>query len=168
MKYKVFFVFLSALTVFGATVFGQDANGSKPKLRAYFMTEPVHGADHSTALKAASASQMIPLFEYSVTSSRDGNSYQGVMVGGDPNTSTTTTTVPTELVPIILNIGGVVFDPTAPDVHCLGRRVPDTVIKQSPMFSSHSFVMGGTNVGTTQYIDAFQRANFWDAVVANG
>src|SRR4029077_2429385 len=47
-------------------------------------------------------------------------------------------------------------------------RVPDTVIKQSPMFSSHSFVMGGTNVGTTQYIDAFQRANFWDAVVANG
>ena len=37
-------------------------------------------------------------------------------------------------------------------------------IKKSPIFNNFPFVEGTTNVGTTQYIDAFQRANFWQSV----
>ena len=35
----------------------------------------------------------------------------------------------------------------------------------SPVFdSTTTYVQGGVNVGTTQYIDAYQRANFWGTV----
>jgi hypothetical protein len=38
----------------------------------------------------------------------------------------------------------------------------------SPVFdSSTTYVQGGVNVGTTQYIDAYQRANFWGTVHTN-
>ena len=30
-----------------------------------------------------------------------------------------------------------------------------------PIFVNKAFSFGGTSVGTTQYVDAFQRANFW-------
>jgi hypothetical protein len=38
------------------------------------------------------------------------------------------------------------------------------VTENSPILQSTSFSAGATNVGTTQYIDAFQRANFWSSV----
>jgi len=45
-----------------------------------------------------------------------------------------------------------------------GQTLMQNVLS-SPLFtSSVTFIQGGTNVGKTQYIDAFQRANFWDAV----
>jgi hypothetical protein len=37
-------------------------------------------------------------------------------------------------------------------------------VKNSPLIRKVRFTPGGTNVGTTQYIDAFQRANFWKTV----
>jgi hypothetical protein len=83
------------------------------------------------------------------------------MVGDDPFSSSGSVSIPTELVPIILNIGGTLMDPTVPDTHCLGGRVPDTVIGRSPIFQSANFSFGGTAFGGTQYIDAFQRANFF-------
>jgi hypothetical protein len=36
--------------------------------------------------------------------------------------------------------------------------------KNSPLVKNATFTPGGTNVGTTQYVDAFQRANFWNFV----
>jgi hypothetical protein len=47
----------------------------------------------------------------------------------------------------------------------------NTVIQQtvaSPLFqSSIDYVQGGTDLGTTQYEDAFQRGNFWANVMTN-
>jgi hypothetical protein len=37
-------------------------------------------------------------------------------------------------------------------------------VKTSPLLKKVAFTPGGTNVGTTQYVDAFQRANFWSQV----
>ncbi|MDP9024087.1 MAG: hypothetical protein M3N13_01765, partial [Candidatus Eremiobacteraeota bacterium] len=37
----------------------------------------------------------------------------------------------------------------------------------SPFFHAINFSVGGTNLGTTQFIDAFQRGNFWNDVTAN-
>jgi len=43
----------------------------------------------------------------------------------------------------------------------------ESVVQQtveSPIFQRRAYVLGGTNIGTTQYEDAFQRANFWGTV----
>lgn len=59
--------------------------------------------------------------------------------------------------------GVTAFDPAAPDDVCLTspNDVPLTLMVQSPIFESQTFDFGPTDVGTTQYLDAFQRGNFW-------
>jgi hypothetical protein len=92
------------------------------------------------------------------------------MVGTDPNGTNRTTRTPVVLVPVIMvygaNNGNMTFDPTTTKV--FGRR---TVVKNallSPLFTkSVDYVQGGTDLGTTQYIDAFQRGNFWSVVSKN-
>jgi hypothetical protein len=42
------------------------------------------------------------------------------------------------------------------------NNVPLTVVQQSPIFTPTRFVMGGTDLGTTQYLDAHLRASFWN------
>ena len=89
------------------------------------------------------------------------------MVGPNPATTNITTTVPVVIIPIKmvygLANGNRTFDPllvTLPNGQSLMAN-----ILASPLFQSNvTFVQGGTNVGTTQYIDAYQRANFWSSV----
>ena len=92
--------------------------------------------------------------------------YNFTMVGTDPATSNATTTVPIEIIPVEIRIGNTTYSPL--------KRLPGdtkTVLARtldSPLFQkSVDFVQGGTNVGKTQYIDAFQRANFWQNVQTN-
>jgi hypothetical protein len=95
---------------------------------------------------------------------RTGVKRHFIMVGTDPATTNRTTIVSVEIIPIKLiygpNNGKRTFDP-------LKDRLPDgrTVLQMvlaSPIFKSNvDFVQGGTDIGKTQYIDAFQRANFW-------
>ena len=59
--------------------------------------------------------------------------------------------------------GNRTFDPKT---HVLsnGKTVINNIIA-SPIFNPGvNFTQGGTNLGTTQYIDAFQRGNFWKYV----
>lgn len=90
------------------------------------------------------------------------------MVGTDPSATNTTTTVTAYLVPIRIVINPTpvgTFDPH----HVLsnGRTVIQNVA-MSPIFNAGiDFVQGGTDVGNTQYIDAFQRATFWSYVQSN-
>ena len=93
-----------------------------------------------------------------------------VMVGTDPSKTNTTTTVPVMIVPIKMvfgpNNGNMTFDPLTVKLSN-GQTLMQNVLA-SPLFTSTvKFVQGGTNVGQTQYIDAFQRANFWNAVSTN-
>ena len=57
-------------------------------------------------------------------------------------------------------------DPTKADNSCLttpnNRPVP--LMRQSPIFTPTNFSFAGRNVGNTQYIDAFQRAQFWKVI----
>src|SRR6516225_509108 len=77
------------------------------------------------------------------------------MVGTNPQNTNTTTTITAYLIPIkivMVNAGGV-FDPS----HTLsnGRTVIQNT-SLSPIFNAGiDFVQGGTDVGNTQYIDAF-------------
>ena len=112
----------------------------------------------------APATSTIPNWTGSL--SAGGSSF--MMVGTDPSSTDVTTTVTAYLVPISFvfspNPGGI-FDPR----HVLpnGRTVTQNVAL-SPIFNSGiDFVQGGTDLGNTQYIDAFQRGSFWGFVSRN-
>jgi hypothetical protein len=64
--------------------------------------------------------------------------------------------------------GVTTFDPTVPD-GCLTppNNIPTKLFKESPILKRTSFNSQGTDLGYTQYIDAFQRANFWQVLVDN-
>ena len=92
------------------------------------------------------------------------------MVGTNPSSNNTTTTVQVMLVPIKMvygsRNGNMTFDPST---HVLsnGKTVVQNTLN-SPLFvAGIDFVQGGTDLGTTQYIDAFQRGNFWSSVSTN-
>lgn len=134
----------------------------------------------AAAAAAAASSGGLPLWTFDAYAARDGLRHKGAMVGTNPFTSPGTSKVAVEIIPVILKLHtiGVSFDPTtlaitttagdtlvdpaAPDNTCLSapNNVPARLLRQSPLFTPTSFNFGPTYVGTTQYIDAFQRANF--------
>jgi hypothetical protein len=117
----------------------------------------------------------IPTWSYSTVSPIDGKTYAGQIIGVNPATKPgMTTVIPTVLIPVQLvfkysSTVSYVFDPTVTDTGCLAAgNTGFRLTEDSPLFNDASFVLGGTNVGTTQYVDAFQRANFWNDVSASG
>jgi hypothetical protein len=126
----------------------------------------------------------LPLWTFNIKGSRDGDRHLGVMVGRDPFRNAGTAFVPTFIVPLIFQThtvaasfdpttfkfatapGDTTVDPTAVDNKCLSapNNVPVRVFQQSPLFkaSPKPFIFNGTSVGATQYVDAFQRASFWN------
>lgn len=100
------------------------------------------------------------------TLSPGGTSF--TMVGTDPATTNSTTTVTAFVIPVRIVISPTptgIFDPA----HVLpnGRNVIQNTML-SPIFNSGiDFVQGGVDLGNTQYIDAFQRGNFWSDVLIN-
>jgi hypothetical protein len=169
--------------------YGQQ--NKKPRLKGYFtVRRPTQGvAMDSVKAKALSAAASpatattLPLWTFDVVASRDGNTYPGVMVGLDPFHSPGSVTVPTFVVPVkivthtigtsvdlttgaISTAPGVTtFNPAVADTACLSapNDVPTKLFAQSPILNSAKFDFGGTIVGDTQYVDAFQRGNFWNA-----
>lgn len=96
-----------------------------------------------------------------------GKTYPYTMVGTDPSLGSQTTIVPVYIVPLILTYSdGTVFDPTTPMAEDT-RSTLDAMLA-SPIFQSAPFVAGTVHVGNTQYVDAFQRANFWSSVKTQG
>jgi len=95
-------------------------------------------------------------FKYGATT------YSYTMVGANPATSNATTNIPAVIIPVKIVASGKTFDPQ----HVLPNG--NSVVKNttaSPVLSSGiDFKEGGTDLGNTQYIDAFQRGNFWSKV----
>lgn len=111
----------------------------------------------------------LPLWQYSVVSPIDNHTYTGAVVGGNPfNRGARTTTAQVVLIPLRIALTGTprTFDPTSPDTDCL-PSTPWTLAQQSPMFNTvPNLTMNGVNVGTVNYLDGFQRAEFWSSVSA--
>jgi len=89
------------------------------------------------------------------------------MIGTDPTKTNVTTTIPVVIVPIKMvygkSNGNMTFDPVKKKLPNGKTIVQNTIA--SPMFDpSLNFTQGGTNLGTTQYIDAYQRGDFWSTV----
>jgi hypothetical protein len=122
-------------------------------------------------------------------SSRSGSVNYGFIVGANPfsDQEGASTSVKTYLIPLVITVHQVAtdftvdadnnlvltgiknqdmtYDPTQASPACLGKtnNVPFTLAVQSPVFQNNHWVFGGTDLGDTQYPDAIQRANFWNA-----
>ncbi|MGI8962600.1 MAG: hypothetical protein ACR2IV_23170 [Bryobacteraceae bacterium] len=153
-----------------------------PRLQGRFAVKPAPKANIEATknqMGTVTASKSLPLSTFFVESSRDHRAYEGVLVGRDPFNGGGSVDVPTYIVPLILrthtigttvNSKGIIatkpgvttFNPTVADKACLSapNNVPLTLFQQSPILQAAIFHVGGTFVGKTQYVDAFQRANF--------
>ena len=92
------------------------------------------------------------------------------MVGANPDTNNTSTWISVVLIPVKMvygpTNGNMTFNPNATKVSN-GLTVTQNIVA-SPIFKHGiDFVQGGVDLGNTQYIDAFQRGNFWSAVSTN-
>jgi hypothetical protein len=180
---------LAAASGLSAQRAASGAGQYKLQIRRWAKASPNHENSVATANLAmssssANATNTVPLWTYFTESPRDGMAYTGVIVGRNPLTGGGSANVPTYVVPIAINTsqigtsvdpqtgaistsaGNTTFDPTVADRSCLSgpNNVPVNLVLQSPVLQSATFDFGGTVVGTTQYVDAFQRANFWKAV----
>lgn len=111
----------------------------------------------------------LPQWTFDWTSSYNGRQYSTVIVGTDPRNTNTTTTVEVGIIPIKMvfgaNNGNMTFDPASPYYKTYSTT---KMVEESPIFQSEfDYNQGGTDLGRTQYIDAYQRGDFWGAVQSN-
>jgi hypothetical protein len=148
-------LFTCPVLISGASA--QDAEIENP--RAMYTVMPPHLRTDVVA-PAASLQSWNGSFTYGSTN------YSYNMVGAAPSTNSTAT-ITTYIIPVKITITArngtkTTYDPS----HVLsnGNTVTNNTLL-SPIFdSTTTYTQGGVNVGTTQYIDAFQRANFWGTV----
>jgi hypothetical protein len=113
----------------------------------------------SASTAGAAAIDNVPLWNGGFT--YQARNFQYTMVGTDPALGSATTTIPVVIVPLKLMFYGPMTSLSASDPVCGDSQSATTLALESPLFQPYPFLPGGTDVGTTQYIDAFQRANFW-------
>ena len=122
------------------------------------------------AIFASKSGATIPLSTYSIvpTKVNQKKPSTGTLVGGNPfSTPPTGSVVNAVIVPMIFNIGGTVFDPTAPN-SCDSGYSAISRFNLSPLVQPVSnLTFNGVNVGTVQYTDGFMRAEFWNATGGN-
>jgi hypothetical protein len=85
------------------------------------------------------------------------------MVGTNPATGSATSNIPLVIIPLKFHFSDGT-NLSASQTVCGDVKNTTFRVKNSPLIKKVLFSPGGTNVGTTQYIDAFQRANFWKIV----
>lgn len=95
-----------------------------------------------------------------------GHAIHFAMVGTDPTSTNTTTTINVVVIPVVFAFGpsngNMTFDPRKDQLN--GMSVLK-FMEKSPIFAqSVAFKSGKVKLGKSQYIDAFQRANFWSTV----
>ncbi len=136
----------------------QNSQGVHSQSRPMFTVLPYRGL-------APDLSKPGSLPSWSGSFSYNSHTYNYTMVGADPATSNTTTTLKVRVIPLKVVIGTHRFS-TSKKVSN-GQTVLQNTLN-SPLFQSNvDFVQGGTDLGKTQYEDAFQRGNFWSLVQTN-
>jgi len=136
-----------------AFVVAADNAGSSEKVTARYVVIPPKPAAPGTL-------PLSNLKTWNGSYTYNSHQYNYVMVGQDPATGQgtiiTTYIIPTKIV----LADNSVWDPLAGGAF---NPVARTVL--SPIFDgTTNYTQGGVDVGTTQYVDAYQRANFWSLV----
>jgi hypothetical protein len=109
---------------------------------------------------AVFSSTSFPHFRSSTAA--NGVTYPYTMAGVNPGirVANATSTIRSPLVPVVMNIGGQTFDPTAAD-SCDPGASALARTQGSPIYNAQPWTMNGASMGRVQLTDAFQRANFW-------
>jgi hypothetical protein len=113
------------------------------------------------ARASARAGTTVP--EYTASVKVGTKSFTYTIVGKNPAIKVTNpaTTVKAVLIPVIMKFSnGDTWNPTKTD-SCDPGASALARTQKSPVFVSQSWKFGGTSIGTGQYVDAFQRAEFW-------
>jgi len=175
MKRFAMFLLCAALICFSTAAFAQD-DSQLPDPSTLPTFDP-NATSHSiqdlnsvgagivvTAKNASANGTGIPIWSYQVTSPVDGGTYTGIMVGRSPFArGARTTAVPTVIIPVIVEAQqGFIMNPASADGGCLGGSNTALSLTQgSPIMQNSNWIIGGQNIGSTQYVDADQRASFW-------
>jgi hypothetical protein len=135
----------------------QDSSVNDEHAVGRFVVIPPKPALPGTPVPSSTLEEWNGSFTYNNTN------YPYVMVGADPSTNNGAD-ITTWIIPVKLVLSdGSVWDPLAGGPNSALAR---TIL--SPMFdNTTTYTQGGIDVGTTQYNDAFQRANFWSIVQNN-
>jgi hypothetical protein len=148
-------ILLGGCLVVGACLLAlpDSATASVQQNRPLFAVQP------SPRTLISTAASVLPHWKFTYTFS--GKSYTDAFVGTNPSGGGSTT-IPVYVVPVKLVQGTFAPDPLSKLSN--GKTVVQNTI-DSPLFQSGiDYVQGGTDVGTTQYVDAFQRASLWGTV----
>jgi hypothetical protein len=133
-------------------------------LRARY-AHPVTHVSTPQALTQSAAATTVRMWQRTVTDG--GTTYGYTMVGKNPFVAqpSPTATIPTYVISLRLvfnSFGNEVFDAAAPDACDPAQKSDQARVLNSPIFKTAPFSFGGTSVGApSQYLDAFQRAEFW-------
>lgn len=148
-------VCVAALVLFSVAGLAQEAQIEPGSERPMFTR--LRPTLHSPKNRIEAAATPLQTWNGSFTYA--GTKYSYNMVGAMP-TASTTATITTYIIPIKIVLStGAIYDPQTKLTN--GKTVVQNTVA-SPIFSkSVTFTSGGANLGSTQYIDAFQRANFW-------
>jgi hypothetical protein len=154
-------VALVCISLTGSGV-AQDISTARP----IFTTLPPHSY---YPVKPTDPAVQLPQWTFNWTSSYNNRNFSTVIVGVDPRTPNATTTVTVAIFPIKMvygaSNGNMTFDPSTP---YFGTFSTTEMIGMSPIFRGEfDYTQGGTDLGKTQYIDAYQRGNFWEAIQHN-
>ncbi len=142
---------LTALTAIGGAAHAADTMPAKARFAVLPATHP----------EAIATTTGLTTWKFSYT--YNNGKYTDTFVGNAPTGAATTT--PSFIIPMVIVVSGQTFDPRTKQTN--GHSALKNTVK-SPIFSNEvRFREAGTTLGKTQYIDAFERENFWTQVSAN-
>jgi hypothetical protein len=160
-RFTIFTLLTTLLLAFANMAFAQDTNQNV--IPRYTVIHPQNPVDVAEMQRLAKAGNALPTWTGSFTYS--GTKYPYTMIGTDPAKGSASTTLKMVIIPLIVKVPGQTFDPTKPIQKACGTGTAEKLTEESPIFSNKvNYTQGGTNVGTTQYEDAVQRAEFWKTV----
>lgn len=156
MKIRMTGVCLTLVASFTMSAFVMAQDATQERVTPRFVVLPPKPLAPNAKLPATSLQTWNGMFTY------NNHQYNYVMVGADPATNQAAQ-VTTYVIPVRMIVSGQTFDPLSG-----GSQSPLARTVLSPLFDhSTTYVQGGVNVGKTQYLDAYQRANFWSIVQNN-
>ncbi len=158
-RFTALSVFAALLVVasFSGAAFAQDENDTLPAHPRFARLAPKLSNDVATPAT--------PLTTWNGSFVYGGTTYKYNMVGTAPSTGTSTT-IPVFIIPIALQYKGTTTTTFSPATLQSNGASAITNTVNSPIFQNMDWIAGDgvTDLGTTQYEDAFQRGNFWGQV----
>jgi hypothetical protein len=156
---------VAALTAFSASA--DQANSVRPILDKF----PVRSAYHAVTDKIVRARKPAAQITQWNGSFTDHHNTKRTfrMIGTDPTNTNTNTSIPFEVVPVVFkypSFNKMKFNPKK-DKYSDGETVLQNFLNSPLLDSNVDFQSGGVDFGKGQYIDSYQRANFYGNNVQN-